>query len=543
MKYDNYEIEVDSNSVELTIDFDRTILIKRNNLREALERAIEVILENDLVGYMEFCPRYYPATETESSAFVFDFYYQEPESYTNHLTVVANELSTALGIELKVDNSNYPENYFVVATGDFAKEGVTKAEDAIEALARLLLEESYAVTTTITYKEQYEQYLVGMSDGETALNIYVNDTANEDGSFGIEIYLSDSKPLSITNAELAVQSACAVKNSKKALKGVDYVENENHSFTMTFTLEGFGEATYLQSGAEYTISYLANSFEKFTSEAGTAENTWVTVFRDVENSVQATATSSISGEDLLVTVVFENKIFETPESTIVKFLTAKNGAAPAASDYEVAQDGSASTSFTVEGTFTSENLQTEAEKLIAHFGTGFAKIISEAGSAAGTWLVLVENTALEIQGIISATLGESGISFVVTTRVTVFDADHVARDVNAAFAAKGYSFGVTWDDDEQEYGIALNFGASSDDSASNLYSAAATLAGFLPSYMESEYSFYDDPTADDFIDIFGVGIATYYMSFTSKDGTSEAVIIGYVYGGVLRAQISIYNAA
>lgn len=47
MKYDNYEIEVDSNSVELTIDFDRTILIKRNNLREALEEAIEVILENE----------------------------------------------------------------------------------------------------------------------------------------------------------------------------------------------------------------------------------------------------------------------------------------------------------------------------------------------------------------------------------------------------------------------------------------------------------------------------------------------------------------
>lgn len=47
MKYDSYEIEVDSNSVELTIDFDRTIHIQKNNLREALEEAIEVILENE----------------------------------------------------------------------------------------------------------------------------------------------------------------------------------------------------------------------------------------------------------------------------------------------------------------------------------------------------------------------------------------------------------------------------------------------------------------------------------------------------------------
>lgn len=47
MKYDNYEIEVGTNYVDLTIDFDKNIHIQKNNLREALEEAIEVILENE----------------------------------------------------------------------------------------------------------------------------------------------------------------------------------------------------------------------------------------------------------------------------------------------------------------------------------------------------------------------------------------------------------------------------------------------------------------------------------------------------------------
>ena len=505
--------------------------------------VVSYVIDDEFYGYMEFVPKFYEAEGDNPSSLCFGFYYKAPKSYTNHVSLVADKLGKDLGITLSVDNSKYKKGYYVIATGSFAPENVTTGEKAAEALARMLLEQSYQVTTTISYKEQYKQYSFGMSDGTTAITAYVDEAAKED-KFGFELYMGDSKPLSLTNAELAIQKACLAKNQFKGLKGVDYTEDsENHTFSMTFTLAGFGSAAYLKAGAESTLSYLADSFEKFTSEAGTAENTWVTVFRDVENSVQVTATSSISGEDLVVTVVFENKIFETPESTMVKFLTAKNGAAPAASDYAVAQDGSASATFTVEGTFTAENLQTEAEKMIAHFPTGFAKIISEAGSTEGTWLVLVENTALEIQGIISATLAEGGISFVVSTRVTVFDADHVARDFNATLAKAGISLSATWDATYEEYSLGVSFGASTDESSSNLGSGALTLGSYLGSYMEKKSQVYGDPTAQGYYDMFGDQSYYFYVLYVSKDGSSKASVVSYIYGGELVAQISIWDVA
>ena len=48
MEFNSYEIEITGyNSIELTIDYDETITIVKNNLREALDRATEIILERE----------------------------------------------------------------------------------------------------------------------------------------------------------------------------------------------------------------------------------------------------------------------------------------------------------------------------------------------------------------------------------------------------------------------------------------------------------------------------------------------------------------
>ena len=48
MECNNYQIEITCyNSIELTIDYDETITIVKNNLMEDLERATEIILEKE----------------------------------------------------------------------------------------------------------------------------------------------------------------------------------------------------------------------------------------------------------------------------------------------------------------------------------------------------------------------------------------------------------------------------------------------------------------------------------------------------------------
>ena len=48
MEFNSYQIEITGyNSIELTIDYDETITIVKNNLREALDRANEIILERE----------------------------------------------------------------------------------------------------------------------------------------------------------------------------------------------------------------------------------------------------------------------------------------------------------------------------------------------------------------------------------------------------------------------------------------------------------------------------------------------------------------
>ncbi len=123
---------------------------------------------------------------------------------------------------------------------------------------------------------------------------------------------------------------------------------------------------------------------------------------------------------------------------------------------------------------------------------------------------------------------------------TVYNAAKVSADINSNLSAQGVS--LTWDDENQEYGLAVGLGSSTDESESNLSAACNTLASFLPDYLVAGSSFYGDPTAADYEDIFGDGSIYYYMDFDSPDQKSYVTIVSYVYNGTLAAQMSVADA-
>lgn len=121
-----------------------------------------------------------------------------------------------------------------------------------------------------------------------------------------------------------------------------------------------------------------------------------------------------------------------------------------------------------------------------------------------------------------------------------YTAEKVCEDFNANLAA--YGLAASWNEQYQEYGLAVNFGESDDESESNLGTGAHTLASFLPEYMIEEFEVYGDPTSEDYYDLFGDQSYYFYMSFVSPDELCESVVISYVYSGLLIAQISIADA-
>lgn len=122
-----------------------------------------------------------------------------------------------------------------------------------------------------------------------------------------------------------------------------------------------------------------------------------------------------------------------------------------------------------------------------------------------------------------------------------YDAAKVTEDFNANLAEASIPFAAEWNEDYQEYGLAVNFGESTDESEKNLGSAALTLASFLPEYMVNDFAVYGDPNAEDYYDLFGDKSYYYYVSFVSPDGLSTVAVISYIYNGLLVAQISIAN--
>ena len=113
------------------------------------EKYTSYILEDELVGYMEYIPEFYPEEETEEgtepSAIGFDFYYIAPTSYTNHLDYLILSFEYMFGLEFDVDNSWY-EDFGVVIAETLVEEGqLTSGAELAEVIASSLLEYDFEV--------------------------------------------------------------------------------------------------------------------------------------------------------------------------------------------------------------------------------------------------------------------------------------------------------------------------------------------------------------------------------------------------------------
>jgi len=123
----------------------------------------------------------------------------------------------------------------------------------------------------------------------------------------------------------------------------------------------------------------------------------------------------------------------------------------------------------------------------------------------------------------------------------VYNAEKVATDFNAIVVEEGYGEYISpaTFDEYDEYSTFAIIDESEDESEESLGTAAATLASFLPEYMELSESVYGDPADSEYIDIFKDGSYYYYMEFLSPKEVAYAVVISYVYSGYLVAQIGI----
>ena len=366
-------------------------------------------IDDELYGYIEIAPTFYPEDGQYPSALVFTFFYIAPDSYTNHLTLGAVALEEMLGVELDIDNDWYEDYGVVIAEGGYPAEGLADGEEAVEAIARKLRESGLEVYEEIDYDSSYEQFTVSMASDEVEFYFYVDEEATGD-EFGIEVYISDlTAPFELTNAEVAAQDAFEKYADKVALKGVDYEENVDGSFSFEIFLGSGATADDLQGAAEFMALLLGDSFVLADSAADEGGETWTATFNNYEDNVQVKATASLEGEgDVYVTLTFANVKFVTPETTMVNFLTALNGSAPTENDYLVDQEGACLAEFELDGTHEASELQELAEGLIAKFGEGFEKASSEAGQQEGTWVVLLENEDTGVQAEIEASIDADG---------------------------------------------------------------------------------------------------------------------------------------
>lgn len=118
----------------------------------------------------------------------------------------------------------------------------------------------------------------------------------------------------------------------------------------------------------------------------------------------------------------------------------------------------------------------------------------------------------------------------------------IAAAINANFTAAGYSFGLEWDAEYEEWSIGLNFGPGTASDEATLSGLADIIESYLAGTGLTLLSeFYDDPTSADFEDVFGIGIATYVVTYVNSDRTVACQIITYAHPqGVLYGQMAVW---
>ena len=123
-------------------------------------------------------------------------------------------------------------------------------------------------------------------------------------------------------------------------------------------------------------------------------------------------------------------------------------------------------------------------------------------------------------------------------------AQSVAEAYNAAMAEDGYSFEMEYDEDYDEWWIALSFGAPEDGSEEEMASAAYALAAYLPEVMgDPTEEVYGDPTDPDYVPVFSSLPDTpyYFMRYTSKNETVKGVCVSYITQDLLVCQVEVWD--
>ena len=481
-----------------------TLLANNYEKVEYASGAVSYVFEDELYGCLEIFPTFEEdlgilTDGTSFSGISLEFYFNAPESYTNHLDLDALYLGELLEVEFELDNSDYEDYGIVGAYGDFAQGQYTNGGEVAEYIARSLLDVGFDVVDEIEYDDEYDQYGFLMAGNGLGLTFWV-DAEAEDGFFGLEVYLYDKDSFEVSNAEQALQVTFENFAGFKALKGVDYVENENETFSVRLVVLEDASADYLQAGAEGIAQFLPATFELASSEAG-EEGTWVAVFNDVANDVQVTAVSSLDeSNNLICSATFANYKFITPETTMVAFLTAHNGAAPSEQDYEVGQDGSCLAEIAFSGEHAAADLQELAEGLAAEFGEGFEKVSSEADGE--DWIAVYDNEETGIRVTILVSLEDTAASAIVETSLiptiradelamieiltnlwgSVDEGDYTYNAQNDLYVAGWYSLGSNYTSPDYNQPIAEFIASKAGDSFQIVQAGVASVAAENDAY-------------------------------------------------------------
>ncbi len=385
---------------------------------EALENGrTSYSFSDPLYGYFEIIPGYDAEAELSDGSIgeevFFSFYYIAPDSYTNHLDLEILEVASKLGISVEeFDNEEYEDYGRVSAFGSYAKEGISDGLEAAKSVARGFIAEGFSILAQFDYSETYKQYYFSVASEDLFISVYVDETAKEDGSFGVEFYARAAKDgeNELSNAERALQAAfyAYTQGQALALKGVDYTENEDGSFTTIIPVPNATAANLEYACTTVVGSLLGSSFEVDSSAAGEGEGTWVTVFKDTANNVLVTVTGTAVESGLVLSIVFENHAFITPESTMIDFLTAASGSAPQEGAYTVnAEDGSCVAKSSIAGQFTADDLAGLAGQVAQFLPEGFEA--GEAGAASeSSYVAYFSNEETNIECTITVSLGEAG---------------------------------------------------------------------------------------------------------------------------------------
>ena len=126
---------------------------------------------------------------------------------------------------------------------------------------------------------------------------------------------------------------------------------------------------------------------------------------------------------------------------------------------------------------------------------------------------------------------------------TLKTAEKVAAEISANLtAAAGKEMALEYDETRDEWGIALGLANAQDETEATLKSGVTFLEGFLPDYVEVQDEWYGDPTAEDYLDMFGDQSYYYFAGGETKDGAVQVEIFSWVNANsILVGQMVVYN--